>query len=117
MATTTYQNLTGIHKPSLFSQFINWCNGQEERRFMWLGLALAGHGCLLTPLTVMAIIMSGNSLPLFMLAIGAMAIALVVNLAAQPTKISIPILLLTVLIDLGIIISCAISGFHTGNTF
>ena len=90
-------------KQSLFSQFITWCKGQEQYRFGWLAVIIAGHGCVLTPVTLLAIVLSGNSIVLWMACMGAMAAALITNLAAMPTKITIPVFLLTVLIDLTII--------------
>ncbi|MFL5811310.1 MAG: hypothetical protein ACJ749_17440 [Flavisolibacter sp.] len=123
MATTTYQQTIAsnyterISKPSVFSKFIKWCENQQENRLLWLGIALAGHGCIITPLTVMAVMLAGTNLSLFMLALVSMSIAVVTNLAALPTKITIPALVFTILLDLGIIISAAVHGFNLANTF
>ena len=99
---------------SVFSKFFNWCAGQEENRLLWLGLALAGHGCILTPLTIFAVVLAGTNIVFFMAALVAMAMALVTNLAAMPTKYTIPIFLFTILVDLGIIIACMSMGFNPG---
>jgi hypothetical protein len=103
--TTSYTE--SASQTSVFTRFLNWCEAQQFNRMLWIGIALMVHGSILTPLTVMVVLTTVNSLPLFVLSIAAMAMALVVNLAAQPTKISIPVFLLSVLIDLGIIIACA----------
>jgi hypothetical protein len=114
MATSTLQggiikNLDmHISRPSIFTKFFNWCEAQQENRLFWLGIALTGHGCIITPLTVYAVLLAGNSLLMFMLAIVSMGIAVVTNLAALPTKITIPALVFTVLLDLGIIAASAI---------
>lgn len=92
--------------PSLFAKFINWCEGQEHNRLLWIGLALAGHGCIFAPLTIMLVALAGNSLALFMTAMASMGMALVVNLAAMPTRITIPVFIISILIDLGIIAAC-----------
>jgi hypothetical protein len=116
METTFYnQTLAGkytgkVTKPSLLSRFAAWCEGQQENRIMWIGIALAGHGCVLTPLTVMAVLVAGNSLALFMAATAAMAMAVVTNLAAMPTKVTIPVFFLSVLIDI-VIVAAAVSGY------
>jgi hypothetical protein len=89
--------------------FIQWCAGQEANRFGWLAVILAVHGCFLTPATVLTIAVSGNNIVLWGFAIGAMAISLVSNLAALPTKITIPVFFLSVLIDLAIVVSCVAS--------
>jgi hypothetical protein len=123
MATTTYQqavtsNYTErVARPSVFANFINWCKGQQESRLLWLGIILAGHGCIITPITVMAVMLAGTNLILFMLALVAMAIALVTNLAALPTKITIPAFIFSIVLDIAIIIAAAVQGFNLANTF
>jgi len=89
----------------LYTRFLNWSKGQEKNRFLWLGIALTGHGCFLTPLTIYAILLSGMPFTYFIVALAAMALALVTNLAALPTKITIPAFLLSLAIDLCIIIA------------
>ena len=96
---------------SVWSTFIAWCKDQEENRFMWLAIALAGHGCFLTPLALMAVMLAGNLMILWAFVIGAMAMCLITNLAAMPTKITIPVFILSVLIDLGVVISCIVIPF------
>ena len=91
-----------------FSKFINWCSDQQENRLSWLAIAIAGHGCVLTPLTVFAVVNSGNNLILFMVSILAMAMVLITNLAALPTKITIPFLFGSILVDLGILLTCGL---------
>ncbi len=113
--STTYTQTTT--SPSLPGKFIAWCKGQQENRFLWLGIVLAGHGCILTPLTVMAVLLAGTNITLFILAIVAMGMSLVTNLAAMPTKITIPVFLLSVLIDIAIIISCVAIGFDITKTY
>ena len=102
---------------SFLEKFINWCKGQEENRLLWLGIALAGHGCILTPLTVMAVLLAGTNLFLFILAIVAMGMSLVTNLAAMPTKITIPVLVLSILIDIAIVIASVAIGFNISTTY
>jgi len=102
---------------SVLKKFMNWCKAQDENRFMWIGIALAGHGCVLTPLTVMAVLLAGTNMFLFVLAIVAMGMALVTNLAAMPTKITIPIFILSILIDIAIVIACIGIGFDITTTY
>ncbi|HET6995103.1 MAG TPA: hypothetical protein VFI06_08990 [Chitinophagaceae bacterium] len=97
--------------PSAWSTFINWCNDQEENRFLWLAIGVAGHGCVVTPLTLLAVMLAGNPMFFWPFAIGAMAMCLVSNLAAMPTKITIPVLFLSLFIDLAIIISSIAIAF------
>lgn len=123
MATTTFDQTISttytenVPSASLLKKFFTWCKGQDENRFMWIGIALAGHGCILTPLTVMAVLLAGTNMFLFVLAIVAMGTSLVTNLAAMPTKITIPVLALSILIDIAIIISCVAIGFDINSTY
>ncbi|AXY78075.1 hypothetical protein D3H65_30585 [Paraflavitalea soli] len=94
---------------SVFTRFIHWADAQQENRLLWLALALGGFGCALTPLTILLIVaLTGMNLFLFMTALAAMAMSLIVNLAAMSTKITIPVLLVSVVVDL-VVIAAAVS--------
>ena len=84
---------------------------------MWLGVALAGHGCVITPLSIMAVLLAGTNLFLFVTVLVAMGLSLVTNLAALPTRITIPVFILSILIDLVVIISCLVIGFDITSTY
>ena len=99
-------------KTSIWKRFINWCDGQEKNHFGWLGAALATHGCISTPLTLFAIILSGNIFAFWIVAIAAMGASLITNLAAMPTKVTIPILFFSLVVDIAIIISCISIGLN-----
>lgn len=90
---------------STWNKFIAWCDSQEEYRFGWLAGIVAGHGCIITPLVILVITLSGNSFILWPLAILAMAVPLVSNLAAMPTRITIPVFFTSLLVDAGIIVA------------
>ena len=122
METAINKTIQTIYTPlatqtSLFTRFLNWCNNQNENRYGWLGVAVASHGCLFTPLTMFAIIMSGNNIVLWLFAIIAMMMTLVTNLAALPTKITIPVFLFSVLLDVTVVVVCAMSGFDITTTY
>lgn len=113
--STTYTNEQ--QDVSLVSKFLNWCSGQEKNRFGWLALALAGHGCVFTPITMFAVILGGNAIYFWILTIVAMMAALVTNLAAMPTKITIPVFFASLVIDIAIIVSCLVIGFNISGTY
>jgi hypothetical protein len=110
MATTTFQpSVTSTYAPaetksSLLKGLWNWCADQNKNRLLWLGVILAGHGCILTPLTAMVVLGLGAPFYLIMATIVAMAMALVTNLAAMPTKYTLPVFFLSVLIDLVVVV-------------
>ncbi|MET0636708.1 MAG: hypothetical protein ABWZ25_11830 [Chitinophagaceae bacterium] len=99
-----------VQRAGLLRKFMNWCDRQQENRIAWLAIALAGHGCMVTPITIFFIMMAGNSFIFWPLAMGAMAMCLVVNLAALPTRITIPVLVTSLLLDLIIIANCVFAG-------
>lgn len=112
--TSSYQAGANI---SLLSRFVTWSSSQQANRLLWLGIILSFHGCILTPLTVMAVLLAGNNFTLFMIAFAAMGMSLVTNLAAMPTKITIPVFAASIILDL-IVAGIAIShGFNIANTF
>ena len=98
-------------KQSIVSKFITWCQAQEKNRFGWLGLILAVHGCVITPITLYIIVMAGNNIAFWGIAMGAMAMSLITNLAALPTKITIPVFVFSLIIDLAIIGTCLFAIF------
>ena len=104
-------------KTSLWTRFIQWSKDQDSNRFGWTGGILAGHGCIVTPITLFAIILSGSNIVFFIAAIVAMMASLVTNLAAMPTKVTIPTFFITILIDLIIIASCVVIGFDISGTY
>ena len=115
MLTMFNQSITAHHSGnipvfSFFTKFIDWCKNQEQERLLWLAISLTVHGCILVPLSIVAVMLAGNALALFMLVIISMGMSLVVNLAAMPTKITIPVFAFSVLIDLGVLIACAVIG-------
>jgi len=103
-------------KVSAWKKFIDWCNGQEKYRLGWLAAAITLHGCVLTIFTMFAVILAGNHFIFWPFIIGGMGITLVVNLAAMPTKITIPVFFFSVLMDIVIIISCIAIGFDASGT-
>ena len=106
--TTPYSPVykTTTAQPGLLSKFFKWCTGQEENRLEWLGVALAVHGCIITPLIIILITMTGNNFILWITGMVAMGATLVVNLAAMPTKITLPVFFASLLVDLGIVAVC-----------
>jgi hypothetical protein len=77
---------------------------QQENRLGWTALTLAVQGCLLVPFALLAIGYNGNRFFLLIPVILSSFVTEVSNLAALPTKITIPIFFISVLINLGVII-------------
>jgi hypothetical protein len=97
---------SSIQRTNMIKRFMNWVRKEEPNRIGWAAFALMAHGCVITPLTIAMIIISGNFFPFWILAILAMAVTLITNLAALPTRYTIPVFFLSILTDLLIIVSC-----------
>jgi hypothetical protein len=108
--TTTLPKQRTLSHVSLWKRFIEWAKGQEKNRLLWSAVTILGHGCFFTIMTLIAVIFTGNNFIFWPIAATAMGIPLVANLAAMPTKVTIPLLLFSILIDLGVIITCIITG-------
>src|SRR5687768_17133332 len=108
--TTLHQNTYQLHETarvSLLTKFINWCDVQEEKRFLWLGIALMGNIGMVLPLTLVTLLItSGFNFVLWTTTCVVNVPVLAVNLAAQPTKITLPFLFFAWLVNLGIILYC-----------
>ncbi|TCZ69324.1 hypothetical protein [Flaviaesturariibacter aridisoli] len=114
---TVPTNFTATTRASMLSRFLNWCAGQEQFRFGWVAAIIAIHGCVVTPLTLFAIILSGSNIALWVTAIAAMGASLVTNLAAQPTKLTLPVFFATILVDIAIVVVCLVHGFSIAGTY
>jgi len=102
--TMPAKSITRTSQPSAFSRFITWCESQEKYRFGWLGGILAIHGCALTPITLFAVVLFGTNFALYIIALIAIALPVITNLAAMPTKVTIPVFFLSILMDVAVII-------------
>lgn len=100
-------------RSGLWSRFLKWSEAQEPNRLGWVAGILFGHGCIITILTMLAIQMNGNHFIFWPFAIASMGACVITNLAAMPTKVTIPVFAISVLIDLAIIAICIV-GAITG---
>jgi hypothetical protein len=114
---STYVHPVKKESTSIINRFVTWTKSQEKNRLAWLAVIITAHGCVLTPITLFAIVLAGNNIIFWSLAIAAMGMSLVTNLAALPTKITIPVFFFSVLIDLVIIVNCIVIGFDISATY
>lgn len=79
------------HKETIISKFLNWCDAQESNHFLWLALTFFAQIGLTVPITGVAIVFfGGNSLILWAIMAAVNVPVLVLNLAAMPTKTTLP---------------------------
>ena len=103
IAATPYHAKTSVFT---FQRLFAWCREQEKNRLLWLAAMITAHGCVITPITALLVTLSGNNIILWAFVIASMGMTLIVNLAALPTKITIPVFFLSILIDLAVIGYC-----------
>ena len=97
---------------NVFTRFYNWTVRQEERRFMWLAFTFILQIGLALPCALLSVVyLGGNNFNLWLLACIVNVPSLALNLAAQPTKVTLPLLFLAWLVDAGIIVYCFASFF------
>ena len=101
--TFVHENVRPYTSP--VSKFMTWCTDQEEHRLLWSGVMLSLHGCILTPITLLLIAMTGVNMLLIGSAVFAMTFVLITNLAALPTKYTLPTFALSILADIVVLIA------------
>jgi hypothetical protein len=100
------------HQGWLITNFFEWCDRQEEKRFMWLSIALmVGIGTIL-PLTLFAIMVGANSnFTLWIITSAVNVPILVLILAVQPMKATLSVLFLAWTTDVIIMAYCTVLFF------
>jgi hypothetical protein len=93
---------------SIWEQFIEFSDRQEYNRLWWIVVGILGHGTIFTIGTLAAVMLLGNIFVLYIIACCSMIMVVSVSLAALPTKYTVPIFFLSLLIDLGVIITAII---------
>ena len=97
---------------TLINKFFGWCDIQESNRFRWLGIAVAGGIGAVLPLTLIAIVFGAdNSFNLWVAACVLNVPVLIVSLAVQPMKTTLPVLFFAWFVDAIIIAYCMVSFF------
>ena len=109
---------TGSTKQGVIKRFIQWCDQQEDRRLMWLAIAVLGGIATVLPITLIAVVfLANNSFALWAIACTANVPVLIVNLAAQPTKITLPVTFLVWFIDALIVLYSFAAFFGVVNLY
>ena len=90
------------------TRFIGWCDQQEQNRLLWLGIGIMGHIGMIVPLTLLAILfLANNNFVLWIVVLCTNMPVLALNLAAQPPKITIPVMVTSLLINIVVIVISA----------
>ena len=91
-------------KKSFVTSFIQWATNQDaEYHVAWVGISITFMTAIFFPLTMAAILLNGAVFGLIIVAMVSLALVVIVNLAAMPTRYTIPLFLLGILIDVAAI--------------
>jgi len=86
-------------------RFLNWLNQQEKYRVGWVGISLMLMTAVFFPVTMAAILIHGGSFKLIIGAMISLILVLVPNLAALPTRYTLPAFFTAILINMILITS------------
>lgn len=96
-----------IRRESFLTRFLRWCNSQETNRFLWLGVTFFGQIGLALPVAAFSILFFGDNNFLLWIIICVVNLpTLVLNLAALPTKITLPFLFFAWLTEAAVVLYC-----------
>jgi hypothetical protein len=99
-ATTPVSGYSEARSGSIFSRFFSWCaNEDAERHIGWVGVTVTTTTAIFFPVTMCIILLNGELFGLIIAAMASLALVVVTNLAALPTKYTIPFYFLGILID------------------
>jgi len=110
MSTTIQSTGTLLHylptnrRPSAFARFFDWAEKQDVPHHIgWVGISVTSMTAVFFPLTLTAVLFNGASFGLIIVAMCSLVLVFVSNLAAMPTKYTIPFFGLGIAIDLVVI--------------
>ncbi len=82
-------------------RFILWCTHEEEKHHVgWVGFSITVMTAVFFPLTMSVILLNGAAFGLIIMAMAALTGVVIMNLAALPTKYTIPALFIGIFINL-----------------
>ena len=85
--------------------FRDWCDQQEKNRLLWLGLGIIGQIGTIVHLTLLAVsFLASNNFTLWIVVLCANMPVLALNLAAQPPKVTIPVMVASLIINIVVIV-------------
>jgi hypothetical protein len=93
-------------KRTVLNRFFSWAANEDAAHHVaWVGISVTLTSAVFFPMTMTAILLNGANFSLIIGAMTTLALVVVVNLAAMPTKYTIPLFFLCALSDLGIILA------------
>ena len=95
-----------VKSRSIIYSFFKWSAVQDKQHHIaWTGICLLATTAVFFPLTMAAVLWNGGDFALIITAMIALMLVAVLNLAAMPTRYTIPAFMMGILIDVCIIIT------------
>jgi len=88
---------------TVFTRFMDWTKNEEKNRIGWVGISITAVAAIFFPITMSVVLINGAIISLIMGAMISMVAVVITNLAAMPTKYTIPALMLGILVDIVLI--------------
>ena len=112
MSTTTSRGQVvpiyrpAVSHPSLIARFFDWAKNEDvDHHVGWVGFSIIVMTGIFFPIAMFTILMNGASFGLIVAAMAPLVLVFVTNLAALPTKYTIPFLFVGVFAELVIIVT------------
>jgi hypothetical protein len=93
-----------VHK-NLLTRFLTWAKSEEKNRIAWMGISITTMSAVFFPITMSAILFNGAIFKLIIGSIFSLALVVIANLAALPTKYTIPAFIAGIIIDIVLILA------------
>jgi uncharacterized membrane protein (UPF0136 family) len=91
-------------RPTAISRFFKWAASEDQERHIgWVGITVTVMTAICFPLTMAVVLLNGAVFGLIVAAMVSLVLVVVTNLAALPTRYTIPFFFLGTLIDLVVI--------------
>src|SRR5580693_2998506 len=86
-----YAYLLAKKRPAAISRFFKWAAGEDtERHVGWVGITITVMTAICFPLTMAVVLLNGAGFGLIIAAMVSLVLVVVTNLAALPTRYTIP---------------------------
>jgi len=91
-------------RESVVSRFWQWVKQEEKNRIAWVGISVTSMAAIFFPITMAAILFNGAHFGLIIGAMISLALVVITNLAALPTRYTIPSFLIGIFMDFVLIL-------------
>jgi hypothetical protein len=88
---------------NVLSRFLSWTKSEEKNRIAWLGISITMMTAIFFPVTMLSVLLHSGSFKLIIGAMVSLILVVIPNLAALPTRYTIPAFFTGISIDIFLI--------------